>query len=157
MVANKDESPEEIMARALMIAKSTLEKQKQAITAAKRQVDELEQDNRSLLPGATFAKAVESSGRSVLIGELARIIGQNGVEIGQKRLFAWLRDNKYLCMKGEMYNLPTQKAMDLGLFEIKKTVIAKPNGDSLVTNTTKVTGKGQVYFVNKFLQKGGAV
>ncbi len=100
---------------------------------------------------ATFAKAVETSEHSILVGELARIIKQNGVEIGQNRLFAWLREKGYLCKKGEMYNQPTQKALQLGLFEIKKTVIQKPNGDSLVTTTTKVTGKGQIYFVNKFL------
>ncbi len=88
---------------------------------------------------------------SILVGELARIIKQNGVEIGQNRLFAWFRDNGYLCKKGEMYNQPTQKALGMGLFEIKKTVIQKPNGNSLVTTTTKVTGKGQIYFVNKFL------
>ena len=87
----------------------------------------------------------------VLIGELAKIICQNGVQTGEKRLFQWMRDNGYLCQHGERYNQPTQKAMEMGLFEIKKTTIQKPNGDTLITNTTKVTGKGQVYFVNKFL------
>lgn len=165
MVAKKDETPEEIMARALMVAKATIDRQKaQVIEAEKkaaqldavnkgltRQVEGLERSNAHLRPGATFAKAVETSEHSILVGELARIIKQNGVEIGQNRLFSWLRDNGYLCKKGEMYNQPTQKALGMGLFEIKKTVITKPNGNSLVTTTTKVTGKGQIYFVNKFL------
>lgn len=165
MVARAEETPEEIMARALVVAKATIERQQGAILAAQKkaalldatnqgltkQVAGLERAKQFLLPGATFAKAVETSEHSVLVGELARIIKQNGVEIGQNRLFAWLRDNGYLCKKGEMYNQHTQKAMGMGLFEIKKTVITKPNGDSLVTTTTKVTGKGQVYFVNKFL------
>ena len=165
MVARAEETPEEIMARALVVAKATIEKQQGAILAAQKkaalldatnqgltkQVEGLERAKQYLLPGATFANAVKTSEHSILVGELARIIKQNGVEIGQNRLFAWLRDNGYLCKKGEMYNQPTQKAMGMGLFEIKKTVITKPNGDSLVTTTTKVTGKGQVYFVNKFL------
>lgn len=165
MVAKKDETPEEIMARALVVAKATIERQQGAIIAAEKkaalldatnkgltkQVEGLERAKQYLLPGATFANAVKTSEHSILVGELARIIKQNGVEIGQNRLFAWLRDNGYLCKKGELYNQPTQKAMGMGLFEIKKTVITKPNGDSLVTTTTKVTGKGQVYFVNKFL------
>lgn len=165
MVARAEETPEEIMARALVVAKATIERQQGAILAAQKkaalldatnqgltkQVEGLERAKQYLLPGATFANAVKTSEHSILVGELARIIKQNGVEIGQNRLFAWLRDNGYLCKKGEMYNQPTQKAMGMGLFEIKKTVITKPNGDSLVTTTTKVTGKGQVYFVNKFL------
>lgn len=104
-----------------------------------------------MLPAANFARAVETSQHSILVFELARIINHNGVKIGQNRLFKWLRDEGYLCKKGEMYNQPTQKAMDRGLFEIKKTVITKPSGDSIVTTTTKVTGKGQIYFVNRFL------
>ena len=165
MVARAEETPEEIMARALVVAKATIERQQGAILAAQKkaalldatnkgltkQVEGLERAKQYLLPGATFANAVKTSEHSILVGELARIIKQNGVEIGQNRLFAWLRDNGYLCKKGEMYNQHTQKAMGMGLFEIKKTVITKPNGDSLVTTTTKVTGKGQVYFVNKFL------
>ena len=105
-----------------------------------------------LMPGATFANAVKTSECSVLVGDLARIIKQNGVEIGQNRLFQWMRKNGFLISRaGESYNLPTQKGLNMGLFEIKKTVITKPDGTSLVTTTPKVTGKGQVYFVNKFL------
>ena len=165
MVARVDETPDEIMARALIVAQETISRQKAAVAAAEKratlleattkqmtvQINGLETQNKELLPGATFAKAVETSEHSILIGELARIIKQNGVEIGQNRLFQWLRENGFLCKKGEWYNQPTQRAMEMGLFEIKKTVITKPSGDSLVTTTTKVTGKGQIYFVNRFL------
>lgn len=165
MVARVDETPEQIMARALIVAQETISRQKAAVAAAEKratlleattkqmtvQINGLETKNKELLPGATFAKAVETSEHSILIGELARIIKQNGVEIGQNRLFQWLRGNGFLCKKGEWYNQPTQRAMEMGLFEIKKTVITKPSGDSLVTTTTKVTGKGQIYFVNRFL------
>lgn len=165
MTARQDETPEQIMARALVLAKDTIDRQQAALKQSENknyllqcQNDALTSMNegqqrhiKALMPGATFAKAVETSEHSILVGELARIIKQNGVEIGQNRLFSWLRDKGYLCKKGEMYNQPTQKALQMGLFELKKTVITKPNGDSLVTTTTKVTGKGQIYFVNKFL------
>ena len=165
IVAKVDETPEQIMARALIVAQETISRQKAAVAAAEKratlleattkqmtvQINGLETKNKELLPGATFAKAVETSEHSILIGELARIIKQNGVQIGQNRLFQWLRENGFLCKKGEWYNQPTQRAMEMGLFEIKKTVITKPSGDSLVTTTTKVTGKGQIYFVNRFL------
>ena len=165
MITRQDETPEQIMARALVLAKDTIDRQQAALKQSENknyllqcQNDALTSMNegqqrhiKALMPGATFAKAVETSEHSILVGELARIIKQNGVEIGQNRLFSWLRDKGYLCKKGEMYNQPTQKALDMGLFEIKKTVITKPSGDSLVTTTTKVTGKGQIYFVNKFL------
>lgn len=104
-------------------------------------------------PKVLFAEAVETSQRSCLIGELAKILNQNGIEIGQNRLFQWLRDNGYLCKTGENYNLPTQRAMEMNLFEIKKTTINKPDGTILVKTTTKVTGKGQIYFINKFLRE----
>ena len=165
MVARVDETPEQIMARALIVAQETISRQKAAVAAAEKratvleattkqmtvQINGLETKNKELLPGATFAKAVETSEHSILIGELARIIKQNGVEIGQNRLFQWLRENGFLYKKGELYNQPTQWAMEMGLFEIKKTVFTKPSGDSIVTTTTKVTGKGQIYFVNRFL------
>lgn len=102
-------------------------------------------------PKALFADAVATSQRSVLVSELAKILQQNGIQIGQNRLFEWLRKNNYLCVKGEYHNQPTQKGMELGLFEIKKTIINKPDGSILVSSTTKVTGKGQIYFINKFL------
>lgn len=103
-------------------------------------------------PQVIFADAVTASSDSILVGELAKLIKQNGVDTGQRRLFKWLRGNGYLCKKtGECFNEPTQYSMELGLFEIKKTVIQKPDGSAIINKTVKVTGKGQVYFVNKFL------
>jgi len=103
-------------------------------------------------PKVLFADAVATSNTSILIGELAKILKQNGIEIGQNRLFDWLRKNGYLCnRKGEMYNMPTQYAMDLGLLEIKKSVIEQPNGTIIMIRTPKVSPKGQIYYVNKFL------
>lgn len=104
-------------------------------------------------PRVLFSQAVETSGKSILIGELAKILRQNGIEIGERRLFEWLRKNGYLCSQGERYNQPTQRAMEMGLFEIKKTTINKPDGTTLVSTTTKVSGKGQIYFVDKFLRQ----
>lgn len=104
-------------------------------------------------PKVLFADAVATSNKSCLVGELAKILRQNGVKIGQNRLFKWLRKNGYLCQSGERHNQPTQRAMEMELFEVKKTTINKPDGSILVSTTTKVTGKGQVYFVNKFLKE----
>lgn len=109
----------------------------------------IEQDK----PKVLFADALTTSTSSILVGELAKLLKQNGVEIGQNKLFDWLRDNGYLIKKrGELYNLPTQRSMDLGLMDIKKRVINDANGSSRITRTTKVTGKGQQYFINKFLK-----
>ena len=103
-------------------------------------------------PQVIFADAVTASSDSILVGELAKLIKQNGVDTGQRRLFKWHGGNGYLCKKtGECFNEPTQYSMELGLFEIKKTVIQKPDGSAIINKTVKVTGKGQVYFVNKFL------
>lgn len=118
--------------------------QAEQVEAQQKQID-------AMRPKALFADAVETSSRSCLIAELAKVLQQNGISIGQNRLFEWLRQNGYLCSKGEYYNQPTQRAMELGLFEVKKTAITKPDGSVLVSCTTKVTGKGQIYFVNKFL------
>lgn len=132
----------------------------EALRLAASQAEQIEQQQKKIeadAPRVLFSQAVETSNKSVLIGELAKIICQNGVNTGEKRLFAWLREKGYLCQFGERYNQPTQKAMEMGLFEIKKTTIQKPDGCTIVSNTTKVTGKGQIYFVNKFLhnnQKG---
>ena len=117
---------------------------------------EAEQKIQKDAPKVLFADAVSTSQRSCLVAELAKILQQNGVNIGQNRLFSWMRENGYLCQKGDYYNQPTQKAMKLGLFELKKTSITKPDGSVLVTTTTKVTGKGQIYFVEKFLGKDAA-
>lgn len=104
-------------------------------------------------PKALFADAVASSKNSVLIGQLAKIIKAKGYDIGQNKLFTWMRENGYLMKTGEAYNQPTQKSMELGLMEIKKSTINNPDGSIRTTTTTKITGKGQVYFVNKFCGK----
>lgn len=104
-----------------------------------------------LVPLANFANSVQASKQSILVGELAKLLKQNGVDIGQNRLFVWLRENGYLIKrKGSSYNMPTQKSMDLGLFEIKETCITHADGHTSISKTPKVTGKGQIYFVNKF-------
>ncbi len=162
-----NESPEELMARALTVANETLKRQNAvlsdlerknlALTAANETLAEKNGESERVIerlrPGAAFASAVAASDQSCLVGELAVILKQNGVDIGQNRLFEWIRRNDYLCGSANMsrYNQPTQKAMDMQLFEIKKTTIVKPDGDIIVKVTPKVTGKGQIYFVNKFL------
>ncbi len=102
-------------------------------------------------PKVVFADSVVASKTSILVGDLAKLIKQNGYDIGQNRLFQWLRDNGFLCnKKGDMFNMPTQKSMNLKLFEVKERTIDEPNGSVRITKTPKVTGKGQVYFINKF-------
>lgn len=122
-----------------------------ALEYSRKQVKALMEENKELKPKALFADAVSASDESILIGQLAKLIRQNGYEIGQNRLFEYLRENGYLIKKGERYNQPTQKSMDLGLFEVKERTISNPDGSTRITLTTKVTGKGQVYFINKFL------
>ena len=122
-----------------------------ALEYSRKQVKALMEENKELKPKALFADAVSASNESILIGQLAKLIRQNGYEIGQNRLFGYLRENGYLIKKGERYNQPTQKSMDLGLFEVKERTITNPDGSTRITLTTKVTGKGQVYFINKFL------
>lgn len=115
---------------------------------------ELEKENARMKPKEIFADAVSVSHTSILIGELAKILKQNGVEMGQNRLFIWLRDNGYLVSRrGTDYNMPMQKSMELGLFEIKERTINNPDGTVRITKTVLVTGKGQQYFINKFLNK----
>lgn len=104
-------------------------------------------------PKELFADAVASSKNSILIGELAKLIKANGYDIGQNKLFSWMREYGYLMKSGEAYNQPTQKSMELGLMEIKKSIINNPDGSTITTATTKITGKGQIYFVNKFCKK----
>lgn len=135
----KELSGSELMAKALIEAQSVL--------AAKDKVIE------EMKPKVVFADAVATSHTSILVGELAKILKQNGIDMGQKRLFAWLREKGYLIKrKGTDYNMPTQKAMDLGLFEIKEGSYVNGSGVNITTKTPKVTGKGQQYFINKFLQ-----
>lgn len=125
-----------------------------ALMLAAKQAEQIEKQEALLLeqaPKALFADAVATSKRSCLVAELAKILQQNGINIGQNRLFAWMREHNYLGARGEYYNQPTQRSMELGIFEIKKTTITKQDGTVLVTSTTKVTGKGQIYFTNIFL------
>jgi anti-repressor protein len=116
------------------------------------QLEENEKKIALMEPKARFADAISTSKQSVLVGELAKIIAKNGIELGQNRLFAWLRNNEYLHKRGEQYNLPTQMSTDLGIIEVKITTINNPDGSVRVTKTPKITGKGQVYFVNKFIK-----
>lgn len=132
-------SPEKIMARALLMAD--------------KKVHQLEAQIEADRPKVLFADAVSASKSSCLIGELAKILKQNGIDIGQNKLFQWLRSNGYLISRGESWNQPTQKSMQLGLFELKKTNINHVDGHTTVNTTTKVTGKGQQYFINKFLNQ----
>ncbi|MEI4342460.1 phage antirepressor KilAC domain-containing protein [Streptococcus suis] len=133
-------SPEKIMARALLMAD--------------KKVHQLEAQIEADRPKVLFADAVSASKSSCLIGELAKILKQNGIDIGQNKLFQWLRSNGYLISRrGESWNQPTQKSMQLGLFELKKTNINHADGHTTVNTTTKVTGKGQQYFINKFLNQ----
>ena len=112
----------------------------------------LEEEKKANAPKVLFADAVATSKTSILVGELAKILKQNGVDIGQNKFFTWLRENGYLInRKGSDWNMPTQKSMNLGLFEIKETVVTHADGHTTVNKTTKVTGKGQQYFINKLL------
>ena len=124
-----------------------------ALEYSRKQVKALMEENKELKPKALFADAVATSESSILIGQLAKIISQNGYKIGQNRLFQWLREKGYLIKSGERYNQPTQRSMEMKLFEVKERAVANPDGSTRLTLTTKVTGKGQVYFVNKFLNK----
>lgn len=146
-----EDTPEEIMAKAVILANKTIEQQKQRIEALAQENEQKQMLIDEQKPKVLFADAVATAKQSCLIGELAKIICQNGVSIGQNRLFSWMRENGYIGKSGQYYNLPTQKAMELGLLEIKKNTVIKPDGSVLVTSTTKVTGKGQQYFINKFL------
>ena len=134
--------PEKVMARALTIAQKTIDKQAVQISEMK--------------PKALFADSVAASDSCILIGELAKILRQNGVDMGEKRLFQWMRENGFLVRrKGTDYNMPTQRSMELGLFKIKETVVNHSSGYTTVNKTPKVTGKGQQYFIYKFLGVAG--
>ena len=138
-------SPEKIMARAVLIA----DRKVNTLTIEVKELkDKIETDR----PKVIFAEALAVSEKSILIGELSKILNQNGIEIGAKRLFEWLRANNYLMAKGESHNQPSQKSMNLKLMEIKKTTINNSDGSVRVTTTTKITPKGQEYFINKFLK-----
>ena len=124
----------------------------QSLKSEQSKNKKLESQNKAMKPKALFADAVETSNTSILVGQLAKLLKQNGVDIGQNKLFKYLRDNHYLGQRGEYYNMPTQYSMEMGLFEIKERTIQNPDGSVQTVRTTKVTGKGQTYFVNKFLK-----
>lgn len=138
IAAALDETPEQIMARAVLLAQDTIARQK-------AQIEELK-------PKALFADAVAASDGTCLVGELAKMMRQNGVQIGQNRLFEKLRQDGYLGKSGSNYNVPTQRAMEMGLFRIKETSITHSDGHITVQRTAKVTGKGQQYFINRFIK-----
>ena len=143
-------SDAELMAKAVLVAQATI-KERDA------RIKELESDTQRMKPKEIFADAVSASDQTILIGDLAKLIKQNGHDIGQKRMFEWLRNNGYLIKRqGADYNSPTQRAMEMGLFRIKETAVTHSDGHVTVSKTVKVTGKGQAYFVNKLLGAKGA-
>lgn len=139
-------SPEKIMARALKLAENK-------INTLNINVQELEDKLEEQVPKVVFAEAVQTSENSILIGDLAKILRQNGYETGQNRLFNDLRNMGYLIKSGERKNMPTQRSMELGLFEVKERAVVNPDGSNRITRTTKVTGKGQIYFINKLIKE----
>lgn len=140
MVAKQDETPEQIMARAVLVAQDTIERQK-------KQIEELK-------PKALFADAVAASDGTCLVGELVKMLKQNGVNIGQNRLFLWMREHGYLGKTGSNRNVPTQRSMEQGLFRIKETAVTHSDGHVTINRTPKVTGKGQRYFIEVFAKRG---
>lgn len=141
-------SDDELLAKALMVAQNKIAEKDRIISEKQELIEQMR-------PKEIFADAVSASRTSILIGDLAKLICQNGFQIGQKRLFDWLRDNGYLMKHGASRNMPVQRYVEQGLFEIKESNVQNPDGSVRITRTTKVTGKGQVYFVNKFLNCGG--
>ena len=145
IVGQETLSDEELLSKALMVAQRKIDEKNNIIAM---------QDSRiqGMIPKEIFADAVSASHTSILVGDLAKLICQNGVQIGQKRLFEWLRENNFLIKSGASRNMPKQRYVEQGLFEVKESNIQNPDGSVRITKTTKVTGKGQVYFVNKFLK-----
>lgn len=139
---------DELLAKALVVAQNK-------IAERDRLIAEKQKDIERMRPKEIFADAVATSNQSILIGQLAKLICQNGHPIGQNRLFQWLRTNGYLMKYGSNYNMPMQRYVEQGLFEVKESSITNPDGSVKLTRTTKVTGKGQQYFINKFLNKEG--
>lgn len=135
---------DQLLAKAILVAQSKIAERDQIIAQKQERIEQMK-------PKALFADAVSASKHSILVGDLAKLICQNGYLIGQKRLFQWMRENGYLMTQGSSYNRPKQRYVEQGLFEIKESTINNPDGSVRITITPKVTGKGQVYFVNKFL------
>lgn len=144
IAAKADDTPDMIMARAILVAQDTIKKQSLRIEEQKRKIAED-------APKVLYADSTAASKTSCLVGEMAKILTQNGYEIGQNRLFKKLREEGYLGTKGEYYNVSNQRYQEMGLFEVKKSIINNPDGSTFQKSTTKITGKGQIYFVNKFL------
>lgn len=138
-------TPEQVMARALKIANKQINDLKNNNLMLERKI---EADKSKTI----FADAVSTSHTSILVGDLAKLICQNGVKIGQKRLFEWMRENNFLIKSGSSRNMPQQRYVENGLFEVKESNVQNPDGSVRITRTTKVTGKGQLYFINKFLK-----
>lgn len=137
-------SDDELLAKALMVAQNKIAERDRIIAEKQEHIEKMR-------PKEIFADAVSSSHTSILIGDLAKLICQNGYQIGQKRLFEWMRNNGYLVKFGASKNMPMQRYIEQGLFEVKESNVQNPDGSVRITGTTKVTGKGQVYFVNKFI------
>lgn len=137
---------DELLAKALMVAQSKIDERDRIIAQKQERIEQMK-------PKEVFADSVSSSKQSILIGDLAKLICQNGHSIGQKRMFQWMRDNGYLMKTGSSYNMPIQRYVEQGLFEVKESTVNNPDGSVRLTRTTKVTGKGQIYFINKFLNK----
>ena len=140
-------SDDELLSKALLVAHNKIAERDKIIEQKQARIEQMK-------PKAIFADAVATSRTSILIGDLAKLICQNGYQIGQKRLFEWLRNNGYLCKSGSSRNMPMQRYVEQGLFEVKESNVQNPDGSVRITRTTKITGKGQLYFVNKFLGKG---
>ena len=137
-------SDDELLSKALLVAHNKIAERDKIIEQKQARIEQMK-------PKAIFADAVATSRTSILIGDLAKLICQNGYQIGQKRLFEWLRNNGYLCKSGSSRNMPMQRYVEQGLFEVKESNVQNPDGSVRITLTTKITGKGQLYFVNKFL------
>lgn len=137
-------SDDELLSKALLVAHNKIAERDKIIEQKQARIEQMK-------PKSIFADAVATSRTSILIGDLAKLICQNGYQIGQKRLFEWLRNNGYLCKSGSSRNMPMQRYVEQGLFEVKESNVQNPDGSVRITRTTKVTGKGQLYFVNKFL------
>lgn len=136
---------DELLAKALMVAQSKIAERDRIIAQKQERIEQMK-------PKEVFADSVSSSKQSILIGDLAKLICQNGHPVGQKRLFQWMRDKGYLVKSGSSYNMPMQRYIEQGLFEVKESTVNNPDGSVRLTRTTKVTGKGQIYFINKFIK-----
>lgn len=136
---------DELLEKAILVAQRKIAERDRIISQKQERIEQMR-------PKEVFADSVSASRQSILIGDLAKLICQNGHSIGQKRMFQWMRDNGYLMKTGSSYNMPMQRYVEQGLFEVKESTVNNPDGSVRLTRTTVVTGKGQIYFVNKFLK-----